>query len=62
MECGRSIADKIDSSSSVCDDGQGKLWIGTDGGGINVFENGKRVAIYNKENRELLSIFLFLSS
>ena len=48
-----SLSNKV--VSSVCDDGQGKLWIGTDGGGINVFENGKRVAIYNKENRELLS-------
>ena len=48
-----SLSNKV--VSSVCDDGQGKLWIGTAGGGINVFENGKRVAIYTKENRELLS-------
>lgn len=42
-------------ASSICSDQQGRLWIGTDGGGINVFENNKRIAIYNKENGELQS-------
>ena len=39
--------------SSVCVDGQGKLWIGTDGDGINVFDKGKRIAVY-QENTEYM--------
>lgn len=33
-------------ASSVCVDRQDKLWVGTDGGGINVFEKGVRIAVY----------------
>lgn len=33
-------------ASSVCIDRQDKLWIGTDGGGINVFDKGARVAVF----------------
>ncbi len=40
-------------ASSICTDRDGRLWIGTDGGGINVFEEGHRTAIYNKENGQL---------
>ena len=43
------------SARYIFQDSFNNIWIGTWGGGINVFENGKRVAIYNKENRELLS-------
>ena len=34
-------------------DRDGKLWIGTDGGGINVFDKGKRVAVYKEETGDL---------
>ena len=50
-DSGRSLNNKI--ASSVCVDREGKLWIGTDGGGINVFDGGKRVAVYREETREL---------
>ncbi len=38
---------------SLCLDEEEKLWIGTDGSGVNVFENGERIRIYNKENGAL---------
>lgn len=34
---------------SLCTDKDNKLWIGTDGGGINVFEKDNRTVIYNEE-------------
>jgi len=34
---------------SLCVDSEDRLWIGTDGSGINVFEDGKRIDIYNNE-------------
>ncbi|MGX5690881.1 hybrid sensor histidine kinase/response regulator transcription factor [Arcticibacter tournemirensis] len=30
-------------------DREDRIWVGTDGGGINVFENGKRVMVVNKQ-------------
>lgn len=41
------------TASSVCVDSQGKLWIGTDGGGINVFDQGKRVSVYQEEIEDM---------
>ena len=41
------------TASSVCVPRDGKLWIGTDGGGINVFDKGKRVAVYKEETGDL---------
>ena len=41
------------TASSVCVARDGKLWIGTDGGGINVFDKGKRVAVYKEETGDL---------
>lgn len=38
---------------SLCTDKDNKLWIGTDGGGINVFEKDNRTVIYNEENGKL---------
>jgi signal transduction histidine kinase/ligand-binding sensor domain-containing protein/DNA-binding response OmpR family regulator len=38
---------------SLCLDNDEKLWIGTDGSGVNVFENGQRIRIYNKERGTL---------
>ena len=40
---------------SLCIGGNGSLWVCTDGGGINIFENGSRTAIYNKKNKNLSS-------
>ncbi|MDR0939989.1 MAG: response regulator [Mediterranea sp.] len=34
------------TASSVCVDGRGRLWIGTDGGGINVFRDGVRQTVF----------------
>ena len=48
---GSSLNNKV--ASSVCVDKDGKLWIGTDGGGINVFDQGRRVAVYRQETGEL---------
>lgn len=42
-------------ASSVCIDPKGYLWIGTDGGGINQFCKGQRIAVYNIENGQLNS-------
>lgn len=39
--------------SSVCIDRKGNLWIGMDGGEINLFNQGKRIACYNKQNKHL---------
>lgn len=36
-------------------DSQGRLWVGTDGDGINIFDNGKRVAEYSVSNSALES-------
>ncbi len=44
-------------ASSLCMDRQGRVWIGTDGGGINVFEGEKRIAIYKKESGNIPSNF-----
>lgn len=41
------------TASSICVDSQGKLWIGTDGGGINVFDKGKRVAVYLEDTEDM---------
>ena len=41
------------TASSVCVARDGKLWIGNDGGGINVFDKGKRVAVYKEETGDL---------
>lgn len=41
------------TASSVCVARDGKLWIGTDGGGTNVFDKGKRVAVYKEETGDL---------
>lgn len=38
---------------SLCVDRDNRLWIGTDGEGVNVFEKDKRVAVYNRENGSL---------
>jgi signal transduction histidine kinase/ligand-binding sensor domain-containing protein/DNA-binding response OmpR family regulator len=38
---------------SACIDKNGKLWVGTDGGGINVFDKGKRIHVYKKETGDL---------
>lgn len=40
---------------SACVDKSGKLWVGTDGGGINVFDKGKRIRIYKKETCDISS-------
>lgn len=32
---------------------QGKLWIGTDGDGINVFDKGKRIAVYQEDTENM---------
>jgi signal transduction histidine kinase/ligand-binding sensor domain-containing protein/DNA-binding response OmpR family regulator len=37
----------------ICTDAEGRLWIGTDGGGIDVFENGRKIKSYNKDNSSL---------
>lgn len=42
-------------------DRQGRVWIGTDGGGINVFEGEKRIAIYKKESGNIPSNFILAS-
>lgn len=47
----RTLTDKM--ISSVCVDTTGKLWIGTDKGDINVFEKGKRVAVYGRGSGDL---------
>ncbi len=39
--------------SSVCVDWAGKLWIGTDKGDINVFDKGRRVALYTRNDGDL---------
>ena len=40
-------------ASAVCIDQHNRLWIGTDGGGINVLENGRRTATYTVHNGNL---------
>lgn len=42
---GNNLSSKI--ASSVCIDRDRRLWIGTNGGGINLFDHGQRKAIYN---------------
>ncbi len=39
--------------NSVCVNHEGQLWIGTNSGDINVFEKGKRIAVYGKNNGDL---------
>ncbi|GAT63628.1 two component regulator propeller [Paludibacter jiangxiensis] len=36
-------------ATCICAPENGKVWIGTDGGGINVYENGKNVKIYSRD-------------
>lgn len=38
------------SVMAVTEDGDGRLWMGTDGGGINVFTGDKRTAVYRQEH------------
>ncbi|MDR1202351.1 MAG: response regulator [Tannerellaceae bacterium] len=38
---------------SLCMDSEEKLWIGTDGSGVNVFENGKRIVVHSKKKGSL---------
>lgn len=46
-----SLSSKI--AAGICFDKEGKLWIGTNQGDINVFEAGKRTAVYNMgDNRQ----------
>lgn len=42
-------------ASSACVGPNGDLWIGTDGGGINLFRKGKRIAVYDTSNSRLNS-------
>ena len=37
----------------ICADAENRIWIGTDGGGIDVFENGKKVKSFNKDNSNI---------
>lgn len=37
----------------LCTDQTGQIWVGTDGGGINLFRNGERVETYTRENNKL---------
>lgn len=46
-----SLNNKI--ASSFCIDNDGDFWIGTDGGGINRFSKGRRIAVYNEVNGHL---------
>ena len=39
--------------STVCMDRKERLWIGTDGGGINVLENGQRTATYTAHGGQI---------
>lgn len=48
---GKQLTTRI--ASAVCLDNDGKLWIGTDGDGINVFEDEKLIATYNRKNTPL---------
>lgn len=48
---GKRLTSRI--ASAVCLDNDGKLWIGTDGDGINVFEDEKLTATYNRNNSPL---------
>lgn len=53
---GSSLNNKI--VSSVCVVRDGKLWIGIDGGGINVFDKGKWVVVYKEEIGDLIDNFI----
>ena len=37
----------------ICSDEKGRIWVGTDGGGIDVFENAKKIRSLNKSNSGL---------
>ena len=39
--------------STVCVDWDGKLWVGMNGGDIDVFEKGRRIAVYGRNNGDL---------
>lgn len=39
--------------TSVCIDHQNNLWVGLSEGEINLFNNGKQIAFYNKQNKKL---------
>ena len=40
---------------SLCVDSEERLWIGTDGNGINIFKNNQKVTVYNTSNSKLSS-------
>ena len=39
--------------TAVCLDNNKNLWVGTDGGGINVLNNGKRIATYTEQDGDI---------
>ena len=43
---------------STIADKNGQIWVGTDGGGINVFKNEKLSKIFSKENSEIQNNFI----
>ena len=49
------------SARCIFQDSFDNIWIGTWGGGINVFEGDKRIAIYKKETGEIPSNFILTS-
>ncbi|MGL5893893.1 MAG: two-component regulator propeller domain-containing protein, partial [Bacteroidales bacterium] len=38
---------------SLCVDSTNRVWAGTDGGGVNIFENDDRLVVYNSDNNRL---------
>lgn len=43
----------IKETWGLCEDDEGNIWVGTDGGGIQVFRDDERIKIYTKENSAL---------